>query len=285
MPTLPSQPEQVSPAGKAEKPNSASTMLGNFDTSSDLLLLFHDNKPDPDDIHSQAAIGTMLRDPRFSGVNYHAVQGTIGKQSGTQLDSSSLFDIAYPNNWSNALGGQDSRDAAVSAVTAKSVGALDAGGEIWIVEAGQSDFSADLVRSIKSQRSDVDTKAVVHIVQHSTWNEQQTTGADLTYVKDNTDYQKIGDGNGGGGASPDLNSSSNSTAKWARAAAMPGTAGAMWKEAKKLTDSLGSSYPNPTISSGGLDFSDTVEALSIFGLNDEVKSSNDDILGFFDQFD
>ncbi|MGL5866766.1 MAG: cellulose binding domain-containing protein, partial [Dermatophilaceae bacterium] len=90
-------PSAESPAAGAPaslRPKSsgpASEMLGKFNKSTDLLLLFHDNKPDPDDIHSQAAIGTMLRDPRFNGVKYHAVQGTIGTQSGTQLDSSSLF--------------------------------------------------------------------------------------------------------------------------------------------------------------------------------------------------
>ncbi|MGL5867213.1 MAG: hypothetical protein ACRCYX_15320, partial [Dermatophilaceae bacterium] len=235
----------------------------------------------PDDIHSQAAIGTMLRDPRFNGVKYHAVQGTIGTQSGTQLDSSSLFDIAYDGNWSNAL--SDS-GGALNAVTTKAISAVDAGGSIWVVDAGQSDFSADLVRAMRSQRPGVDTKARVHIVQHSSWNEGKTTPGDLTYVKQNTDYHKVGDGNDGGGDSPDLNSSDGSASHWARATTMPAPADAMWKEAQRLTDSL-ASPDNPTIRAKGMDFSDTVEALWIFGLNDDVDAANDDIMGFFDQFD
>jgi hypothetical protein len=278
-------PSSVAPSSRSSSSASSRGKIGKFDLGRDLLLVFHDNKPDPDDIHAQAAIGTILRDPRFAGIKYHAVQGTIGGQPGTQLNSSSLFDIAYAGNWSNALGSASNRANALNTVTTKSINALDAGGQVWIVEAGQSDFSADLVRNIKERRPSVNTKTRVHIVQHSDYNERHTNSGDLSYVKTNTDYNKIGDGNRGEGTSPDLNSDANKTTYWARALALPNPADDMWREARRLTDTLSASFSNTTIKNGGMDFSDTVEALWIFELNDEVKAASDDIIGFFNEFD
>jgi hypothetical protein len=253
---------------------------GQFNKSRDLLLVFHDNKPDSDDIHSQAAIGTMLRDRRFRGVRYHAVQGTVGHQGGTQLDSTSLFNLAYgAGRWSDARGG--GRGRALSAVASKAIAALDAGGNVWIAEAGQSDFSADLVHQIKSQRSGVNTKTRIHVVQHSKHNEDHTNPGDLSFVKSNTSYTKLGDGNSGSGRSPALSSKTNNAAHWAQALSMPGPASGYWRVAHKLARAAKS---NPNIDAGGMDFSDAVEVLWIFGLSGSVKAANDDITGFFSQF-
>ena len=42
----------------------------------------------------------------------------------------------------------------------------------------------------------------IHVVQHSDWNEKSTLPEDLRFVKVNTDYQKIPDGNVVGNGTP-----------------------------------------------------------------------------------
>jgi hypothetical protein len=47
------------------------------------------------------------------------------------------------------------------------VDTLNTGGDIWIAEAGQSDFSADTVRQVNLKLPGINTKERIHIVQHS----------------------------------------------------------------------------------------------------------------------
>lgn len=252
-------------------------MLGYFDKSRDLLLANFDSRPDPDDIHSVAALGTMLKDPRFNGVNYHAVSGAYGIQGGDYIEATHLFNLAFgAQNWSNA---HTHYNSALTEVYNKVSAVLNNGGDIWIQEAGQSDFSADLVRRIKQQLPAVNTNNRIHIVQHSNWNEDKTTPADLSYVKNNTDYNKIPDGNSTGNGSPGFNSSSST--QWSRALNHP-QAGAIWTEAKRVADESIANHQgwqNPNIRDGGMDFSDAVEDCWIFGFN-----SLNNINSFFDTF-
>jgi len=52
-----------------------------------------------------------------------------------------------------------------------------------------------VVRRFKTEAPEVDTTARVHVVQHSDWNERQTTPAALAYVRAETDYVRIRDAN------------------------------------------------------------------------------------------
>ena len=54
------------------------------------------------------------------------------------------------------------------------VDTLNRGGDIWIAEAGQSDFSADTLRQVSLKLPNINTKERIHIVQHSDWNEEST---------------------------------------------------------------------------------------------------------------
>ncbi len=76
--------------------------LGKFEKGKDLLLANFDGKPDVDDLHSVAALSTMLRDSRFAGLDYHATMGAIGTQGGTFIDATGLFNMAFGNQWANA---------------------------------------------------------------------------------------------------------------------------------------------------------------------------------------
>ena len=251
--------------------------LGRFVKAKDMLLANFDSKPDPDDIHSVAGLATMLRDARFAGIKYHAVSGAYGRQGGRYIVANNLFDMAFgASNWSDA---HTNRTQALNEVYAKVSNVLGDGGDIWIQEAGQSDFSADLVRRIQAQMSGINTRVRIHIVQHSNWNQDQTTPADLSYVKNNTDYIKIPDGNGSGNGTPSYNT--NRGNNWSRAKSDP-EVGHIWREAQAIADheiATTTGWKNGSILAGGMDFSDVVEDTWIFGFN-YFREVDD----FFDEF-
>ena len=57
-----------------------------------------------------------------------------------------------------------------------------------------SDITAELVKRLRAQH-DIDPMKRIHVVQHSNWNEGQTTPEALAYTKANTDYVRIQDAN------------------------------------------------------------------------------------------
>ena len=61
---------------------------------------------------------------------------------------------------------------ALKEVSQHTIGVLKSNGRVWIAEAGQSDFSAALIRNLQEQLPDTDLKDRIHIVQHADWNEQ-----------------------------------------------------------------------------------------------------------------
>ena len=251
--------------------------LGRFNKGRDMFLANFDGKPDVDDFHSVAGVSTMLRDSRFAGINYHAVAGAIGRQGGIYVAAPTLFNMAFGNsNWSSAA---NNWNAAVNTVTNKAVATLNAGGDLWIAEAGQSDFSADVVRQIKSRLPGINTKNRVHLVQHSEWNQNQTTPSDLNYVRQNTDYIKIPDGNAVGNGSPGF-FAKNAGSEWGRVISN-GSVGNIWREARRVAnDNNGSTgYNNPAIAAGGFDFSDVSETTWIFGFNGLRN-----VYSYFDEF-
>ncbi len=273
-----------------------SNMLGQVDKSKDAVFFFFDNKPDADDIQSQAGVGTMLRDPRFRGLNYWGVLGTTGQQRSAFLNSNTVMDLCLgAGNWvlshpitSGPTGsprGTSQWNNALNQTQSRALSVLNGGGDIFIVEAGQSDFSADLVRRIKQRNGSINTKQRVHIYQHSTlpaFNERQTREADLNYVMNNTDYTRVPNGNSGGNGSPQL--TSRSGAQFNKAISLGAGAGACWREARRVANAnnFGGNghYENPSIEAGGFDFSDVVEFTYFTGFN-SLRNVND----FFNEFD
>jgi len=76
--------------------------MGRFDVQRDLYLAHFDLKTDVDDVHSAAAVATMLADPRFAEVRYHAVAGAYGTQEGLYVPANEVFDRAFGEHWSDA---------------------------------------------------------------------------------------------------------------------------------------------------------------------------------------
>jgi hypothetical protein len=251
-------------------------MIGRFNTETDLFLAHFDSKTDVDDIHSIAGVATMLADERFSEVQYHAVAGAYGIQDGLYVPANGLFEKAFGNNWSDA---HSNRELALEEVLGKAKYHLEKGGSIWIAEAGQSDFSADLVRSIKEQLPDLEVKELIHVVQHADWNEEVTSPEDLAYLKEEISYHKIPDGNGFDNGTPGFRS--DEIIDW-EAHITNARLTEIWSAAIDTANTYNGvedRYLNTSIEAGGLDFSDVAETCWIFGFEDLMGANE-----FFEEF-
>ena len=260
-----------------------------FNKSRDLLIPQFDSKPDPDDIHAQAALGSMLSHKDLQGVNYYAVAGAYGIQNGNFIDSDNLFDLAFgAANWTDA---DADRNGSVTRIVNKVIPILQNGGQVWVQEAGQSNITADWVKEVQKTVNNAIVKSNVIVVQHSKWNQDQTATADLDYVRNNTNYFYIDDGNAPFTASwgdhgvwqtPEYRSRDT---KWLIAAENSANprAKALWLEAARVIDSA---YPNGIpydwsfMKGGGLDYSDCAENWWIFSIGDKA----DDVTKFWDRY-
>jgi hypothetical protein len=241
------------------------TLLGRFDTSQDLFLAHFDAKTDVDDLHSIAGVATMLADPRFADVNYHAVAGAYGMQEGLYVPANELFELAFGERWSDAHANVEQAIDEVAAIAAPLL--LD-GGSVWIAEAGQSDFSAALLSRLWDDIPCVNTKARVHIVQHADWNEEVTTPDALAFVKQAADYHKIPDGNAVGNGTPGFRS--DEVIEW-QAEVNDERLVEIWTIAIDIANTYNGAdgrYLNESVEKGGLDFSDVAESMWIFGFED-----------------
>ncbi|MEE4160899.1 MAG: hypothetical protein V2I25_00230 [Woeseiaceae bacterium] len=249
--------------------SAAGAELGRFDTDTDLFLAHFDSKTDVDDIHSVAGVATMLADPRFSAVNYHAVAGAYGMQEGLYVPADELFERTFGDSWSDA---HADFDTALEEVATLAAGTLAAGGAVWIAEAGQSDFSAALVRRLEKDLPGVNAKQRIHIVQHADWNEAVTRPADLAFVKAATSYHRIPDGNAVGNGSPGFRS--DEVIDW-RSWISDERLVEIWTMAIDIANTyngVDGRYLNESIEKGGLDFSDVAESMWIFGFEDIVDA-------------
>lgn len=163
-----------------------------FNLKKDILIAQFDSKPDPDDIHAQAALGSMLLHKDLKGLNYFAVAGAVGIQKGDFIDSSKLLTLAFGNKWTNA---HKDWDGAVSCIAKKATRVLKKGGKVWVQEAGQSNITANWIAAILKNMPEALVKSNIIVVQHSKWNEDHATALDLNFVKQKTTYFSIDDGN------------------------------------------------------------------------------------------
>lgn len=236
-----------------------------FNAETDLLLVQFDCKTDVDDLHTAAAFAMLMADSTFSKINYHAVAGTYGIQKGLYVPPNNLFDLAFKNNWTDA---HENTMKAVEKVKMIAMSIFAKNGDLWIAEAGQSDFTAKLIQVIQTEMPKVNTSQRIHVVQHSNWNEKMTSPESLQFVKANADYQKIPDGNAVGNGTPGFRdpefSSCHEIIKDANLYEI-------WQLAVDLGNKYNGKdgrYNNKAVSEGGLDFSDLSEVCWILGLED-----------------
>ncbi|WPR73361.1 hypothetical protein [Algoriphagus sp. NG3] len=152
-------------------------------------------------------------------------------------------------------------------------------GEIWIAEAGQSDFTAKLVKVIQAELPKIDVSQRIHVVQHSDWNEKVTSSESLTFVKATTDYHKIADGNAVGNGTPGFQIPEYTG--WENKITDPELL-EIWVLAVEIGleyNGKDGRYNNEAVASGGLDFSDLSEVCYIFGIQN-IKDAPE----FFEEY-
>ena len=169
-----------------------------FNPDKDLISLHYDHAPDRDDGQSAAADRTILETmfPAY-WIRRHVVpvSGAYGKNKKSFRKDSDLVMKAAWDNPGGWIAAHDDWGAATKALVARWSRTFDAGGDVWIKEGGQSDISAAAIREIKKTKPDIKTTKRIHLVQHSNWNENQTSDEALAYVKKETDYIRIPDAN------------------------------------------------------------------------------------------
>ncbi|TLF44001.1 hypothetical protein [Maribacter aurantiacus] len=247
-----------------------------FDLGKDLLLMHFDCKTDVDDLQAAAGLLTLMSHPNFMHVNYHAVAGTYGIQEGLYVPPNALFQKAFGKNWTDA---HNRMEAAAEEVAQKAMTTLQAQGDIWIAEAGQSDFSAKLVKALQSKLPDLETTKRIHIVQHSDWNEEVTTPELLDFAKKNTDYHKIPDGNAVGNGTPGFRTPGHT--QW-KEQVMDPQLKSIWELAVDLSNKYNGKegrYLNEAVQQNGVDFSDLSEVCWMLRLED-IKDTEE----FFERY-
>lgn len=242
-----------------------SSKTSKFNIEKDLLLVQFDCKTDVDDLHTVAALMTILSNSNFSKINYHAVAGTYGIQEGLYVPPNDLFKLAFGDNWTDA---HENLESAVQKVKAKIKATLENQGDIWIAEAGQSDFTAGLIKAIQVDFPKIKNSEHIHVVQHSEWNEQSAAPESLEFVKNQADYYKIPDGNAVGNGTPGFRSADYT--HWKDKIKNPKLI-EIWQLAIDISNQYNGKdgrYLNEAVASGGLDFSDLSEVCWILGVED-----------------
>lgn len=248
-----------------------------FNKSTDLLLANFDFKPDEDDIMAAAALASMLKHPDLEGINYYAVAGAYGKQ-----DKFKYITTVTPDYFNTLFGKENEKwtdahnnwNASVKRVKKKIKNILKAGGKIFVQEAGQSDFTHDVLQALieNGVALSIINKNVI-VVQHSKWNTKQTTPSKLDWVKRNTIYQKIADGNTGRNGTPGYRTFDTEWLTQAKSTTNLNTeVRTFWIMADHICKAWESSWTNKWIAKGGVDFSDCVENWYIFNLGDKANS-------------
>ncbi|RCS25963.1 hypothetical protein DUT90_09280 [Polaribacter sp. WD7] len=240
------------------------TLTKEFNIEKDLLLVQFDCKTDVDDLHTVAAFATLVANPKYSKLKYHPVTGTYGIQKGLYVPPNDLFDLAFGNKWTDA---HKDVEKALKKVTKITKRILRKNGDIWIAEAGQSDFTAKLIKVLQNDLPKVNITQRVHLVQHSSWNEKSTAPKSLAFVKNNTNYHKIPDGNIVANGSPGFSDAAfvNWENEIKNAKLLK-----IWQRAIDISNQYNGKdkrYNNKHIAQGGLDFSDLSEVCWILNLN------------------
>ena len=224
-----------------------------FDRNRDLVAIHFDHAPDRDDGHAAVA-ALMVRDRL--GLNVQVVAGAHGVHNRDRYDPESerLMSTVWGSEWLNA---HSNRAGSISAAVNRWTAVLAAGGSVWVAEGGQSDFTAAVVRTIRSNHSEFNTSQRIHVIQHSDWNEVHALAADLNYVRNNTRYVKIADGNDPNSTADFRFESHNNGGFVSRA------------QSSRYSNEWAAAF-NYLTPGDKLDFSDTVELMHIVGLGTNV---------------
>lgn len=269
--------------------------VGLFHLPRDIFCPHFDTKPDLDDVHAQAAVGSIIAHPSLAGIDVFAVAGAYGEQGGEFVESFGVMELAFQGNWTSTTGAGYDWASAVEKSAQRMEAAIKRGGDVWIAEAGQSDFSYDAIQIVLAKLPGTDPKRF-HIVQHSQWNEDVSDDEKVAWLKAHIDYIRIEDGNFPN-ATPDFKTfPDGDTTKgedphgqlagveqlWTQVTSHPAL-GPLWTEAKRIADAYNpiAAYNNTAIQAGGFDFSDASEACHIFGMGKPLINDHADFFNVF----
>ena len=255
-----------------------------FNMKTDLLLANFDLKPDEDDVMATAALACMLKHPDFAKVNYFAVIGAY-------RDQKHIFITSGIPDYYNKLFGKENvywtnADAnwkeSVNRAKTKVLKVLKAGGKVFVQEAGQSNFTYDVLQAAMVEGVTLDKiQKNVIIVQHSIYNEKNTTPSKLAWLKSNTVYIKIDDGNTSDNNTPGYRTEDKQWLDIAKSVDNPNAkTRKIWTLADEVCGEWEGSWTNKWIAAGGIDFSDCVENWYIFNLGNEAN----DIASFWSKY-
>ncbi|MBU2950891.1 hypothetical protein KO493_09290 [Tamlana agarivorans] len=255
-----------------------------FNKQTDFLLANFDLKPDEDDVMAAAAFASMLAHPDFDKLNYYVVAGAYGDQDHLFITSAvpKYFNVLFGaenRRWTNA---HEHWNESVRRVKNKVIPILKSGGNVFVQEAGQSNITYDVLQAVLAEGITPTTiKKQVIIVQHSRYNEKNTTPEELEWLKDNTVYKKIDDGNTSDNKTPGYRTKDNKWLDLAKSDNNPNVATRkIWTAADKVCDEWVGDWTNKWIAVGGIDFSDCVENWYIFNLGKEAN----DIESFWNKY-
>lgn len=246
-----------------------------FNIENDLLLLNFDLKTDVDDVHTIAALDLILKSNEFKNLNYYAISGTYGMQSGGYVPANDLFDLVFKHNWTDA---HNYRQTSINKTIKKINKTLSLGGNIWMAEAGQSDFTQEILEALNEYNISF-TKDQIIVVQHADWNEQETSVDALNYVKEKTTYIRITDGNKMNNGTPGFKDQAYSTKTLENKNLLSSKTWILANEISSKYNGINGRYDNKAISGGGADFSDLVEITYILNIK-----NTPDVSSFFDLF-
>ncbi len=226
-----------------------------FNPATDYLSVHGDFAPDHDEYHATAAHYTLIKE--YGVQNYGFVVGAYG------LNASQVhFNLPQFKQQFFRDGGIEFIDADADYqangnfdVTGAQLGqawlpTLQAGGDVYVAEGGQSDITLEAVKFIQSQGF---SASRVTVVQHSTWNINNTSPGVVAELQSRgANWVRIEDGNHPN-STPDWNDGSTRDSFWSAALSSPYAR--EWQAAYN-------SFTNPN----RIDFSDAVETAHILGI-------------------
>ncbi|MEM7790492.1 MAG: carbohydrate-binding protein [Verrucomicrobiota bacterium] len=283
------------------QPHAYAQSIPPYVISDDLLIAQFDLKPDMDDVHSAAALACMFAHESLAGVDYFVYSGTYGNQGGafiTEAEALDLYDVLFGSDkWlevKDENGPVSNYNDLVRDASTRAVATVNSGGNVWVQEAGQSDFTLDWVREMRTfhglTRNEI--RESVFVVQHSFWNENFTSGNKLNTLKNWVTYITIDDGNRRPGfydginivdrgvitpcfntrySSPTDDTQADQVKYLGLAKGEPGypanpnaRAVEIWTKADEVADTWDETPDYSPIDDGGVDFSDCIESWYIF---------------------
>lgn len=250
--------DEDSQTAGAETESNLPVLDGPFDPSVDLLVLHFDHEHRDDGETAVASLEMAMA----HNLNPLVVVGTrVTDDSSEEIPLQDVMDAAWGDEWLNAI---SEREQSVNQSADRWLEAIENGGQVWVAEGGAADFTAEVIDQIQQQQPNLDTVATIQVVQHNESNESRSSDEDLEFVRDNSTYVRVQDGN-----QPNMTADLFQTSAGFKDAATSGPNGDAWSVAfgyRPMSE---------------VDFSDLVEVFYILGIGTDQIADPGDFADFY----